>query len=72
MGCEKMFSNSIIQKHVPVFARVRIQASQAFAQKRIPQENVPACIGVVSVGILKELEALHHRISREYLCSGCH
>ena len=32
-------------KYCPVFARVRIQAPHVFAQKLIPQELSPACIG---------------------------
>ena len=34
------------QKYFPVFARVRIQAPHAFAEKLIPQEMFPACIGL--------------------------
>ena len=36
----------------PVFARVRIQAPHVFAQKIIPQEFFPACIGFVPWGIV--------------------
>ena len=39
------------QKYFPVFARVRIQAPHVFAQKLIPQEFFPACIGFVPGGI---------------------
>ena len=35
------------QKYLPVFARVRIQAPHVFAEKLIPQELFPACIGFV-------------------------
>ena len=41
----------IPQKYFPVFARVRIQAPHAFAQKLIPQDFFPACIGFVPGGI---------------------
>ena len=41
----------IPQKYFPVFARVRIQAPHAFAQKKIPQEVFPACIGFVPGGM---------------------
>ena len=37
----------IPQKYFPVFARVRIQAPHVFAQKLIPQDFFPACIGFV-------------------------
>ena len=36
----------------PVFARVRIQAPHVFAEKLIPQEFFPACIGFVPGGVL--------------------
>ena len=36
--------------YFPVFARVRIQALHAFAEKLIPQEFFPACIGFVPGG----------------------
>ena len=42
----------IPQKYFPVFARVRIQAPHVFAQKLIPQEFFPACIGFVPGYIL--------------------
>ena len=35
------------QKYFPVFARVRIQAPHAFAQKLVPQDFFLACIGFV-------------------------
>ena len=38
------------QKYFPVFARVRIQAPHVFADKLIPQEDFPACIGFVPGG----------------------
>ena len=38
------------QKYFPVFARVRIQALHVFAEKLIPQEILPACIGFVPGG----------------------
>ena len=44
----------IPQKYFPVFARVRIQAPHVFAQKLIPQELFPACIGFVPGGNLKD------------------
>ena len=40
------------QKYFPVFARVRIQAPHVFAEKLIPQEFFPACIGFVPGGII--------------------
>ena len=44
-------SKIIPQTYFPVFARVRIQAPHVFAQKLIPQEFFPACIGFVPGGI---------------------
>ena len=41
------------QKYLPVFARVRIQAPHVFAEKLIPQEIFPACIGFVPGGKCK-------------------
>ena len=38
------------QKYFPVFARVRIQAPHVFAEKLIPQDFFPACIGFVPGG----------------------
>ena len=38
------------QKYFPVFTRVRIQAPHVFAEKLIPQEFFPACIGFVPGG----------------------
>ena len=46
-------------KILPVFARVRIQAPHVFAQKLIPKEIYPACIGFVPGGISE----LHSRVS---------
>ena len=43
-------SKIIPQKYFPVFARVRIQAPYVFAQKLIPQDFFPACIGFVPGG----------------------
>ena len=40
-------SKIIPQKYFPVFALMRIQAPHVFAQKSIPQEFSPACIGFV-------------------------
>ena len=40
----------IPQMYFPVFARVRIQAPHACAQKWIPQDFFPACIGFVPGG----------------------
>ena len=42
----------LAQNYFPVFPRVRIQAPHVFAQKLIPQEIFPACIGFVPGGIL--------------------
>ena len=42
------------QKYFPVFALVRIQAPHVFAQKVIPQDFCPACIGFVPGGNLFE------------------
>ena len=38
------------RKYFPVFAQVRIQAPHVFAQKLIPQDIFPACIGLVPGG----------------------
>ena len=51
-------SKIIPQKYFPVFARVRIQAPHVFAQKLIPQESIPACIGFVPGGILRRVFCL--------------
>ena len=40
----------IPQKYFPVFTRVRIQTPHVFAQKLIPRESFPACIGFVPGG----------------------
>ena len=48
----------IPQKSFPVFARVRIQAPHVFAQKLIPQEFFPACIGFVPGGNRKRTFAV--------------
>ena len=40
------------QKYFPVFARVRIQAPHVSAEKLIPQEFFPACIGFVPGGTM--------------------
>ena len=40
------------QNYFPVFARMRIQAPHVFAEKLIPQEIFPACIGFVPGGNL--------------------
>ena len=40
----------IPQKSFLVFARVRIQAPHVFAEKLIPQDFFPACIGFVPGG----------------------
>ena len=37
-------------KYLPVFARVQIQAPHVFAQKLVPPEYFPACIGFVPGG----------------------
>ena len=42
--------NTSSKIYFPVFARVRIQAPHVFAQKLIPQEFYPACIGFVPGG----------------------
>ena len=46
------------QKYFPVFAFVRIQAPHVFAQKLIPQEFFPACIGFVPGGTFWDLMRL--------------
>ena len=43
-GANTYFKNNS-QKTFPVFARVRIQAPHAFAQKLTPLDVFPACIG---------------------------
>ena len=46
------------QKYFPVFAQVRIQAPHVFAQKLLPQEIFPACIGFALLGPgAKELQS---------------
>ena len=40
----------IPQKYFPVFARKRIQAPHVFAEKLIPRECFPVCIGFVPGG----------------------
>ena len=45
-------SKIIPQTYFPVFALMRIQAPPVFAQKLIPQECFPACIGFVPGGKL--------------------
>ena len=48
----------ISQKYFPVFARKRIQAPHVFAQKLIPRDFFPACIGFVPGGT-RTLFSLH-------------
>ena len=49
-------SKIIPQKYFPVFTLVRIQAPHAFAQKLIPQDFFPACIGFVPGGIVNAFQ----------------
>ena len=44
------FKNNSSKIYFPVFALMRIQAPHVFAQKLIPQEFFPACIGFVPGG----------------------
>ena len=54
-------------KYFPVFARVRIQAPHVFAQKLIPQEFFPACIGFVPGGMVCQTYGLGTgRLSRKW------
>ena len=46
----------IPQKDFPVFARVRMQAPSAFAQKLVSQEFFPARMGFVPGGIFQQQE----------------
>ena len=48
--CEYIFDKIIPQNYFPVFALMRIQAPHVFAQKLIPQDFFPACIGFVPGG----------------------
>ena len=56
------------QKYFPVFARVRMQAPHVFAQKLIPQEFFPACIGFVPGG--KEARLLKFHFSEAIIVFG--
>ena len=47
----------IPQKYFPVFALMRIQAPHVFAQKLIPQDLFPACIGFVLGANLSEIRS---------------
>ena len=52
-------SKIIPQKYFSVFALMRIQAPHVFAQKLIPQEFFPACIGFVPGGMP---EVVQHKV----------
>ena len=58
-------SKWIPQKYFPVFARMRIQAPHVFMQKLIPQEFIPACIGFVPGGNVKNLCSVETQILPE-------
>ena len=46
------------QKYFPVFTRVRIQAPHVVAEKLIPQDFFPACIGFVPGGSVEDKKKL--------------
>ena len=66
------YSKRIPQQYFPVFALMRIQAPHAFAQKLIPQDFFPACIGFVPGGTgLEQLNFKVWNLAFPYTTNPC-